>query len=115
MYKRQVHKLVDTKIHKLIKAVKESTDITPVSYTHLDVYKRQGKTEILKHINVSFEKGKIHGLIGRNGSGKAMLMKCICGFIKPTSGEIIVDLSLIHIYYRNNEVGICCAGFWHGF
>ena len=49
-----------------------------------------GKTEILKHINVSFEEGKIHGLIGRNGSGKTMLMKCICGFIKPTSGEIIV-------------------------
>ena len=50
-----------------------------------------GKTEILKHINVSFEEGKIHGLIGRNGSGKTMLMKCICGFIKPTSGEITVD------------------------
>ncbi len=42
-----------------------------------------GKTEILKHINVSFEEGKIHGLIGRNGSGKTMLMKCICGFISP--------------------------------
>ncbi len=50
-----------------------------------------GKNEILKDISVSFEKGKIHGLIGRNGSGKTMLMKCICGFIKPTSGEIIVD------------------------
>ena len=43
-----------------------------------------GKNNILKHINVSFEEGKIHGLIGRNGSGKTMLMKCICGFIKPT-------------------------------
>lgn len=50
-----------------------------------------GKTQILKNINVSFEQGKIHGLIGRNGSGKTMLMKCICGFIKPTSGEITVD------------------------
>ena len=50
-----------------------------------------GKTQILKDINVSFEQGKIHGLIGRNGSGKTMLMKCICGFIKPTSGEITVD------------------------
>ena len=50
-----------------------------------------GKTEILKHINVEFEEGKIHGLIGRNGSGKTMLMKCICGFIKPTNGEITVD------------------------
>lgn len=50
-----------------------------------------GKTQILKSITVSFEEGKIHGLIGRNGSGKTMLMKCICGFIKTTSGEIIVD------------------------
>ena len=49
------------------------------------------KNEILKDISVHFERGKIHGLIGRNGSGKTMLMKCICGFVKPTSGEISVD------------------------
>lgn len=48
------------------------------------------KYEILKNISVHFESGMIHGLIGRNGSGKTMLMKCICGFVKPTSGEIIV-------------------------
>lgn len=48
------------------------------------------KTEILKNINAEFQQGKIHGLIGRNGSGKTMLMKCICGFVRPTSGEIIV-------------------------
>lgn len=47
-------------------------------------------TPILKAINISFEKEKIHGLIGRNGSGKTMLMKCICGFIKPTEGEVYV-------------------------
>ena len=50
-----------------------------------------GKTQILKDINVEFDEGRIHGLIGRNGSGKTMLMKCICGFIKPTKGEITVD------------------------
>lgn len=49
------------------------------------------KTHILQGVSVSFQKGKIHGLIGRNGSGKTMLMKCICGFVKPTSGEIIVS------------------------
>ena len=49
------------------------------------------KNEILKNVSAHFERGKIHGLIGRNGSGKTMLMKCICGFVKPTSGEIIVD------------------------
>lgn len=54
-----------------------------------------GKTEILKNINVAFEEQKIHGLIGRNGSGKTMLMKCICGFVKPTSGEIIVSEKVV--------------------
>lgn len=49
------------------------------------------KTQILKNINVEFEQGRIHGLVGRNGSGKTMLMKCICGFVKPTNGEIIID------------------------
>ena len=48
------------------------------------------KDMILRDINVEFERGKIHGIIGRNGSGKTMLMKCICGFIKPTEGEITV-------------------------
>lgn len=48
------------------------------------------KNEILKNVSIHFEREKIHGLIGRNGSGKTMLMKCICGFVKPTSGEITV-------------------------
>lgn len=48
------------------------------------------KDMILQNINAEFERGKIHGIIGRNGSGKTMLMKCICGFIKPTEGEITV-------------------------
>jgi ABC-2 type transport system ATP-binding protein len=48
------------------------------------------KDVILKDVSIEFEQGKIHGLIGRNGSGKTMLMKCICGFVRPTSGEITV-------------------------
>lgn len=47
--------------------------------------------QILKNINYSFEEGKIHGLVGRNGSGKSMLMKCICGFVKPTEGKTTVN------------------------
>lgn len=49
-----------------------------------------GNTQILNNVGITFEKGKIHGLIGRNGSGKTMLMKCICGFVKPTEGTIFV-------------------------
>lgn len=48
-------------------------------------------TEILKNITMELEQGKIHGLVGRNGSGKTMLMKCICGFVKVTSGRILVE------------------------
>ncbi|MGN0375189.1 MAG: ATP-binding cassette domain-containing protein [Butyrivibrio sp.] len=49
------------------------------------------KDVILSDINISFEKGKIHGLLGRNGSGKTMLLKCICGFVKPTSGTVFFN------------------------
>ena len=60
-----------------------------------DVLLKIKKDVILDKINVNFEKGKIHGLIGRNGSGKTMLMKCICGFVKVTSGQVIVDNKII--------------------
>ena len=49
------------------------------------------KIDILKDINLNLENGKIHGLIGRNGSGKTMLMKCICGVVHPTAGTIQID------------------------
>ena len=49
------------------------------------------KKPILQHVTVGFASGKIHGLIGRNGSGKTMLMKCICGFVRPTQGKILVN------------------------
>ena len=49
------------------------------------------KDIILSDINLHIEKGKITGLIGRNGCGKTMLIKCITGFVKPTEGEIIFD------------------------
>ena len=49
-----------------------------------------GENKVLNDVCVSFEKGRIHGIIGRNGSGKTMLMKCICGFVPVTSGSIQV-------------------------
>lgn len=55
-------------------------------------------TVILSDVSLELEEGKIYGLVGRNGSGKTMLMKCICGFIKPTNGDIFVWGE-----YRNNK------------
>ena len=59
-----------------------------ISVVHLSLTLR--KTEILRDVSVNFARGNIHGLIGRNGSGKTMLMKCICGFVRPTSGTVTV-------------------------
>lgn len=49
------------------------------------------KTDILSDICMELESGRIHGLVGRNGSGKTMLMKCICGFVYPTDGTVQID------------------------
>ena len=50
-----------------------------------------GTAQILRDVSAWFEEGQIHGIVGRNGNGKTMLMKCICGFIRPDSGKIFVD------------------------
>lgn len=51
---------------------------------------------ILRNINFSVEKGKIVGIIGRNGSGKTVLFKCICGLNRPTKGTVKIN---------NREIG----------
>jgi ABC-2 type transport system ATP-binding protein len=60
-----------------------------------NVTKTFKENTVLNNVSINFEKGKIHGLIGRNGSGKTVLMKCICGFIPVTSGSITVRNKVI--------------------
>lgn len=51
--------------------------------------------KVLEDININLDKGNIYGFIGRNGSGKTMLFRSICGLIRPTSGEITIDGKII--------------------
>jgi len=44
----------------------------------------------VNNVSVNFEKNKIHGIIGRNGSGKTVLFKCICGLMYPDAGTVTV-------------------------
>ncbi|WP_018783491.1 ATP-binding cassette domain-containing protein [Bacillus sp. 95MFCvi2.1] len=46
---------------------------------------------VLNNINLGLEKGKIYGFQGKNGSGKTMLLRAICGLIKPNKGEVFVN------------------------
>ena len=56
-----------------------------------NVTKVMDNNVILDNINLNLEEGKIYGLVGRNGSGKSVLLKVICGFLKPTEGSVLVD------------------------
>lgn len=58
--------------------------------------KKIKKRNVLENITVSFEKGKIYGLYGRNGSGKTMLLRAVAGLIRPSEGEIFVDGKQLH-------------------
>ena len=56
-----------------------------------NVCKDFGQVRVLKSVSRDFEAGKIHGIVGNNGSGKTVLMKCICGFLLPTEGMVLVN------------------------
>lgn len=55
------------------------------------VSKSFGEEQVLKEVSLQLENGKVYGIIGNNGSGKTVLFKCICGFMKPDRGEIAVE------------------------
>ena len=50
-----------------------------------------GEDMVLKHVSRDFEEGKIHGIVGNNGSGKTVMMKCVCGFLQPSRGRVFVN------------------------
>ena len=55
------------------------------------VWKSFGKEQVLKDISFSIPPGSIYGVVGNNGSGKTVLMKCICGFMKCDKGMVLVN------------------------
>ena len=55
-----------------------------------NISKPFGKQTVLQPLTMGFEEGMIHGIIGRNGSGKTVLMKMILGILHPTTGTVIV-------------------------
>lgn len=55
-----------------------------------NVTKCYGANKVLKDVSLTCEAGRIYGLIGRNGSGKTVLLRSICGFVIPTAGEVRV-------------------------
>lgn len=46
---------------------------------------------VIDNISITMQGGRVYGFQGKNGSGKTMLMRLVCGLIKPTIGQIIID------------------------
>ena len=65
--------------------------------TFNDVCKKFDKKEVLKHVSLKIEKGKIIGLLGKNGMGKTTIIKLINGLLTPTSGEVLVNGEMVGI------------------
>lgn len=55
------------------------------------IFKAFGREKVLKDVSLTISPGQIYGIVGNNGSGKTVLMKCICGFMRPDKGKIYVD------------------------
>ncbi len=56
-----------------------------------NVTKEIGSDVVLNDITLSMEKGKVYGVQGKNGCGKSMLMRVICGLVLPSQGSIVVN------------------------
>ena len=70
--------------------MKEGKQILP--YIEIEhVTKKFKEDTVLHDINISMEQGRVYGFSGNNGSGKTVLMKCICGFLPVTEGTIRVN------------------------
>lgn len=55
------------------------------------VSKKFRETEALKDVSLTCRGGQICGIVGHNGSGKTVLFKCICGFLAPDRGTVLVN------------------------
>ena len=58
-----------------------------------------GTQTVISDISMTLVSGKIYGLVGRNGSGKTMLMKMILGFVSPSSGSIKIEGKVLFLYH----------------
>ena len=73
---------------------------------------------IIHNVSLSLETGKIYGLQGKNGSGKTMILKAMCGMIRPTLGKVVVDGEELGVkidFPRSVGVLIENPGFINGF
>jgi ABC-2 type transport system ATP-binding protein len=84
----------------------------------VNVTKLVKQAVVLRNVSLSLDSGKIYGLLGRNGSGKTMLLRMMAGLIRPNSGEVFVfgkQLGKDADFPDSVGVTIENVGFWPDF
>jgi ABC-2 type transport system ATP-binding protein len=87
--------------------------ITPSSTAALeirDLVKSYGKLTAVDHLSLEVNRGEVFGFLGPNGAGKTTAIRMMCGLLKPTAGEVIIDgLKVAPVRDRGTraKVGIC--------
>ena len=95
---RRVYEIIDLKrkIDENINAKDLVIDKAKIEYKDVS-FAYDGEKEVLKSINLKMEGGDIIALVGHSGAGKTTIMNLIPRFYNASSGDILIDLSLIHI------------------
>lgn len=70
-----------------------------------NIRKSYNDKQVLKGIDFTFEKGKIYGLLGRNGAGKTSLFNCLSGETRMDSGGVFLRRAEISLPLREDEIG----------
>ena len=68
----------------------------PPAVTAEKLSKTYGSVRACDEVDIELTRGEIHGVLGENGAGKSTTMKIISCFIKPSSGNVLVDGVSIH-------------------
>lgn len=90
------HQLSLRKVHSVAKRSTDSPDKCEEILVEVDhVSKRIGSALVLDDISMSMHGGRIYGLLGANGSGKTMLMRAVCGLIRPSSGAVRINGKIV--------------------
>ena len=77
-------------IAEKIKAVRKKSPVLETVIDVTDLCKSFGDNQVLNHFHLVLKRGESVAVLGKSGSGKSVLIKCIIGLLKPESGTITV-------------------------
>ena len=77
-------------------------EIVKVNNLCKNFFTKEGELEVLKNISFTLNQGEIISLLGPSGSGKSTILNVLTNLIEPTSGEVIVNGSIVYMFQKDH-------------